>query len=158
MIKVIGIGNRLMGDDAIGLKVLEKIQYDIKEIDEKIDIIFGETDFLYCLDNISNNDIVIILDSTYLGLDAGNITLFTFEEYIKYIDKPKGQHDINLIDMIIKNNKNIVGYIIGIEVFDISFNLDISYHLETKFDYICDNVLNKIKLILKMIELGEYNA
>lgn len=155
MIKIIGIGNRIMGDDGIALKILEEIEDKIKIINSKIEIIIGETDFEYCLDKINDNDFVIIIDSTCLGLQSGEITLLSFEECQNHlIKKSDSQHDISLIDMVIKYKNNIHGYIIGIEVHDVDFNLNISHILNYMFKDICSEVLNKIKIILNNMEAG----
>ena len=52
MIKVFGIGNILLGDDGIGVKVVEKLNESIKSIGRDIEVIIGETDYLYCLNEI----------------------------------------------------------------------------------------------------------
>ena len=64
MIKVFGIGNILLGDDGIGVRVVEKIKEEIKNISEDIDVIIGETDYLYCLNQIDEDDTIVIIDST----------------------------------------------------------------------------------------------
>lgn len=155
MIKVIGIGNRVMGDDGVAVYVLEKIEDEIKKLNSEIEVIIGETDFLYCLNEIDDNDFVIILDSTYLGLECGTVSLFSFEESKRYLSNSETQHDISLVDMII-NYKNFVrGYIIGIEVFDVDFRLNISDPLNEISKNICNDVLNKIKIVLNNIEGGK---
>ncbi|CAH2213925.1 hydrogenase maturation protease [Tepidibacter aestuarii] len=155
MIKVIGIGNRVMGDDGVAVYVLEKIKDKIKKLNSEIEVIIGETDFLYCLNEIDDNDFVIILDSTYLGLECGTVSLFSFEESKRYLNNPETQHDINLVDMIINYKNCVKGYIIGIEVFDVDFRLSISDSLNKIFKNICNDVLNKIKRVLNNIEGGK---
>ncbi|WP_278281149.1 hydrogenase maturation protease [Clostridium sp. BSD9I1] len=160
MIKIIAIGNRLMGDDGIALKVLENIDKDIKtlkgdrEVNEEIEVIIGETDFMYCLDNIDNNDFIIILDSTALGVNPGSITTLSFNEYKRYLNCVS-QHELNLVNMLISYKKNVDGIIIGIEASDIDFNFDISDTLKLKFSDICRNVLKKIMRILVDFRTGD---
>jgi len=52
MIKIIGIGNSLMGDDGIALKVIDYIQEEINQLKLGIKCIKAETDFNYALNNI----------------------------------------------------------------------------------------------------------
>lgn len=155
MIKVIGIGNRVMGDDGVAVYILEKIEDEIKKLNLKIEVIIGETDFLYCLNEIDDNDFVIILDSMYLGLECGTVSLLSFEESRRYLNNPETQHDIRLVDMIINYKSYVRGYIIGIEVFDVDFRLNISDPLNEIFENICNDVLNKIKIVLNTIEGGK---
>ncbi|WP_099187154.1 hydrogenase maturation protease [Tepidibacter mesophilus] len=155
MIKVIGIGNRVMGDDGVAIYVLEKIEDEIMKLNSEIEVIIGETDFLYCLNEIDDNDFVIILDSTYLGLECGTVSFLSFEEAKGYSNNPQTQHDISLVDMIINYKNCVRGYIIGIEVFDVDFRLSISDSLNEIFKNICNDVLNKIKRVLNNIEGGK---
>ena len=52
MIKIIAIGNLLMGDDSIGLRIIDAIEEKLKGLDLDIKCIKAETDFNYALDNI----------------------------------------------------------------------------------------------------------
>lgn len=44
--KVIAIGNILMGDDGVGIAVVEKIRHELEQ--DNIQVIIGETNFNYC--------------------------------------------------------------------------------------------------------------
>ncbi len=148
MIKVIGIGNRVMGDDGISLYVLEKIQNEILSLKTDIEVIIGETDFVYCLNKINYDDFVIIIDSSYLGLETGKVTLISFDEFPKVLNYPAAQHDINLVNMIINYKSCLRGYVIGIEIFEIDYSLNISEALNARFEDICEDVINAVKSII----------
>ncbi|WP_129597826.1 hydrogenase maturation protease [Anaerophilus nitritogenes] len=153
MMKVIAIGNRIMGDDGVALYVLEEIKNEIKKLNSEIEVIIGETDFVYCLNKINDHDFVIIVDSTYLGFKIGKVTLFSFEEAKRYLNHTASQHEISLIHIITNYKIHIRGYLIGIEACNIDFSLNLSDHLQIIFKDICSEVLNKIK-----IKMGEFNA
>ena len=142
MLKVISIGNRIMGDDGIGVLVLEEIKEKLEKINVKV--LIGETDFEYALRNIEDGDFVIIIDSTYLEVEPGVVTLIELDEAIKYSSENHTQHQLNLIDMIKIYRKDVRGYILGIEVSSVDFSLDISDRLKINFDNICREVLDKI--------------
>ena len=142
MLKVISIGNRIMGDDGIGVLVLEEIKEELEKINVKV--LIGETDFEYALRNIEDGDFVIIIDSTYLEVEPGVVTLIELDEAIKYSSENHTQHQLNLIDMIKIYRKDVRGYILGIEVSSVDFSLDISDRLKINFDNICREVLDKI--------------
>lgn len=163
MIKIIAIGNRLMGDDGIALKVLENIDKDIKKLKEdgkvnqEIEVIIGETDFMYSLDKIDDYDFVIILDSTALGVEPGRVTVLSLKEYKKYLNY-ESQHGINLVDMLTSYRKNVDGIIIGIEAYSIDFNFDISDTLKVLFSDICKDVFKEIIKSLNDFKTGDYYA
>jgi hydrogenase maturation protease len=145
MIKIIAIGNILMGDDAIGIVVLNNIKDELLNLSRNIEVIIGETDFIYCLNKIDENDFVIILDSTYLGLKPGEIIVNTFDECINNMSFNDSHHDLNLIRLINKYKKSTKGFVIGIEAYNISYNLEISNELKCILHNICINVINEIR-------------
>lgn len=134
-----------MGDDAIGIEVLKNIKDELMNLSKDIEVIIGETDFIYCLNKIDEDDFAIILDSTYLGLRPGEITVNTFDERIKNLSLSNSHHDLNLVRLINKYKKDIDGFIIGIEAYDISYSLAISNELKSIFDNICLNVINTVR-------------
>lgn len=143
-----------MGDDGVALKVLETIDKDIKKlmedlnINKEIETIIGETDFIYCLDKVDDNDFVIVLDSTALGVNPGKVTVISFNEYKKHVSYAS-QHGLNLVNMLISYKKNVDGIIVGIEAYDIDFNFGISNKLNNMFSEICKSVVEEIMKVLK---------
>ncbi|OFI07117.1 hydrogenase 2 maturation protease [Clostridium acetireducens DSM 10703] len=158
MIKIIAIGNILMEDDGIAVKVVEEIEKDLYALKENIEIIIGETDFMYCLENIEDDDFVIIVDSTYFGKEPAKVSLYNIRDLEKFSSNISSQHDANIIKMILNYKKHVKGYFIGIEIFSVDYSLNLSSVLQCEFKHICIDVLNKIKGILSMYDLGGNNA
>jgi len=147
-IKCMAIGNRIMGDDSIGIRVAEEISTKLKEQD--IEVIFGETDIDYTLNKIDNGDFIFIIDATYFGTIPGSIT-FTD---IKEVNTPKevfSQHQPSLINLVKTYKKSVKGFIIGIEVEQIQFSLELSDILENNLSYICEEVINFIHHTIRRI-------
>lgn len=136
MIKIIALGNILMKDDGVAIEVLKSIESNLKR-----EVIYGETDFSYCLDKINDGDEVILIDSTYLGLRPGTVTV---EDNVT-ISKPSSQHQVSLVNMIHEYKKDIRIFFIGIEIGKVEFGLGLSDELSSEFDEICREVLEKIK-------------
>lgn len=145
MIKVIGIGNLLMGDDGIALKIIDSIEEKLKELNLGIKCIKAETDFNFALDNIEEGDYLFILDSTLLGLECGRVTKFPLMLWKNYSEGSFSIHNISLLSLINNLNLNLKGYIIGIEIVKVSFNLEISVKMQERFEQICQEVFIFIK-------------
>lgn len=141
-IKVIAIGNILMGNDSIGIRAVKKIKSYLRAYG--INTIIGETDFQYCISMINDGDFIFIIDAACVGIELGDITVISLDEYDYGIENCCTQHSCSLLNLINIYHKNIKGYILGIEVKDIVCSLNISSDLEKLLDSISFNVLNKI--------------
>lgn len=138
-VKCIAIGNRIMGDDSIGIKVLEKLTEELEK--EEIQVIFGETDIDYALSKIDNRDFLFIIDSTYFNIAPGTVTFTPIEKAMIGQHQPiYSQHQPSLINLLNTYKKSVSGYIIGIEVAEIHFSLDLSEILSKKFLSICEEI------------------
>ncbi|MFA9397030.1 MAG: hydrogenase maturation protease [Clostridiaceae bacterium] len=142
--KVISLGNYLMKDDKIGLLIGENLKMDLNTLD--IELIQGETDFLYCISRLCENDLIFILDAMISDKNLGNLSVIKLDDYYKI--SPYTQHSLNLIQLLPLYFNNINGYILGIEVCDISYNLDLSYKIKENLNSISKNVLKEIKSLL----------
>lgn len=141
-IKVIAIGNALMEDDGIAVIAVEKIREEL--INNNIEVIIGETDFEYCISLVEEEDILFIIDASYYGKEPGKLTVLNLEK-CTYRKKIYTQHSCSVIDLIKQYYKYVRGYIIGIEVSNISFKLGLSKELESKIDIISEKVLKHIQ-------------
>lgn len=148
-IKVIAVGNTLMEDDGVAIVVLEKLKE--KFIERNIEVIIGETDFQYCISSIQDGDFVFFIDAVYYGKKPGEITLIPLEKY-KHKKKYYTQHSYSIFDLIKLYFKSIKGYIIGIEIGEVSFNYGLSSTLENNIDIISENVLKEIDFKIKELE------
>ncbi len=127
-----------MGDDGIGIKVLEEISTELEK--ENIEVIFGETDIDYGLSKIDDGDMLFIIDSTYFNIATGTVTFTPIEEAINKQSQIYSQHQPSLINLLKTYKKSVKGYVVGIEVEKIHFSIDLSETLKEKFLGICKKI------------------
>lgn len=130
-----------MGDDGIAIKVAESIEKDLKT--QGINVVIGETDVDYCLDELMECDRAFILDATYYGLEPGSISVNTVENIKLSSGRRLSQHGVNLITFIKMQKTQELQkkiYIIGIEISKVSYSLQLTNQLERKFVDICEKV------------------
>lgn len=139
MIRVIALGNRLMGDDAIALEVLDEIYPRLIALD--IDTIWGETD-PYVLYSIEEDDYLIVLDACITGKKIGHVSVWDLKTVNKKVIKSLSQHEVSLLDQLKICGNRIKGVLIGIEVKEIRVKLGISKELIEVIDYIQERVFN----------------
>ncbi|ACL75431.1 hydrogenase maturation protease [Ruminiclostridium cellulolyticum] len=133
---VIGIGNRLMMDDGIGVRVVE----ELKSKNTKADILYvvGETDVYYCLNQIEDALMVIIIDAVYLKKEPGSISIIPFDRASENYINPMSVHDCNLLGEM--RGKNIKGVLIGIEPYEINYSTSLSEVLESRYIRISEDI------------------
>ncbi|MEN3004969.1 hydrogenase maturation protease [Dehalobacterium formicoaceticum] len=156
MIKVIGIGNRLMMDDGIAIAVLENIRNKLASIGESvgIEVIIAETDFQFCFHQLRADDFVIVVDASYLGGGAGNVHSCELQKAITAYGQTNSQHDMSVFDLMRLYSKPVKGCFIGIEIAEAGFGCELSDALKDKFNDICLDVERIIFEIVKEMEGG----
>lgn len=141
-VKVIAAGNRLMGDDAAGIVLGEKLKNCLKDID----VIIGETDIEYCASQIKDNDFLFIIDAA-AGGKAGDISIFPIEEYTVY-SRADTVHSIGLLELLKLYGIKAGGYIIAIEIEKTEMSTELSTSLKCKMDIIFKAVMSIIKIAI----------
>lgn len=143
-VKVIAVGNRLMGDDGVAIHIIEKLSEKFEK--NGIKIIIGETDFEYCLSKIEEKDYIIIVDATCLGIESGTVTLNSLKDVYRLSAKQSlfSQHGYSLIKALEISYKTIDGIIVGIEGKNFDFDLSMSRQIEDCFHNICNKVYETI--------------
>lgn len=77
-IRIIGIGNPLMGDDGVGIAAVECLT--AMALPEGVEVIDGGTGGLTLLDLMAGAETVILIDAVEMGTPAGTIVRFTPDE------------------------------------------------------------------------------
>jgi len=149
-ILVLGIGNRLMKDDGIGIYVVEQLSRQNNM--EDFEFMVGETDIDFCLSVIreaSDKDIIIvIIDAVISGKQPGDILVLEIDE----LTGSRGGislHNQTLLDCISNFGMEIKGFLIGIEPFDICYHFDLSPVLKKRLAEICDHVTGLLQLVVE---------
>ncbi len=141
---ILGIGNRLMMDDGIGIYIVEALKKEEKR--ENINYMIGESDIDYCLDIVMNSDYTIIIDAIMTGNEIGNITIIPFSNLLttKLNISPHNDH----LFFSISQDKHINGLVIGIDIDHIAYQYGLSSELENKFPSILKEVNKFIHSII----------
>jgi len=143
-VKIIAIGNRLMGDDGLAVHTIEKLSEKFEENDIKV--IIGETDFEYCLGKIEENDYIIIVDATWFGIEPGTVTVNSLKDIYRLSASQSlfSQHGYSLIKALEISYRFIDGIIVGIEGENFEYSLSLSNDIKDSFDNICNKVYETI--------------
>ena len=149
MIKVIAIGNILLSDDGIGIKVINRLRNRIEKLSEDIEVTLAGIDYYEFLEELDDDDYLIIVDGAYLNNETGQVCKYTLEECDSFLQNTCSDHDINLIKILRSERRKVKGSVITIEIGRIEYSLKISNELRKKFNEICGEVFERIEGIIK---------
>jgi len=93
-ILVLGIGNPILSDDSVGLRVASEIKKEIKGVNVKTSSLTG----LNIVELILDYDAVIIIDAICTGGKVGEIHRLSMEDFPR--SRPVTPHNIGLIEAI----------------------------------------------------------
>lgn len=144
-----------MKDDGVGLDVVDSVKDRL--IKSGIDVIVSETDFDYCLSLIQPNDFLILVDAIYSGEKPGHVQIMTLNEVFGNQSPSLSFHEQSIIDGLVTYYPNLEGYLIGIEVAQISYGLELSEILNAEFNKICDKVFRLIFIINNQVNFSNKN-
>ncbi|WP_312755532.1 hydrogenase maturation protease [Rummeliibacillus suwonensis] len=145
---VLGIGNRLMMDDGIGIYLIEKLSK--LNCTPHVSFLIGESDIDYCMDQIIKATFVIIVDAVFSGNKPGDLTVYPLANLHEYQTLDISAHNFHLFQSLYQQKASIKGFLIGVEPHEISFHIGLSKTLKEKWKTILQNVSQTIdRLIAK---------
>ena len=148
LIKIIGFGNIFMGDDGIGVRVIEELQkQQIFKDNENIELVEGGTSGVDLVFMLQNTCKAIIIDAVDAGQKIAQIVVFSpqeIKEFKKKIFKSYSLHDIDLAEAfeLVKNlNLPTAIKIIGIKPKKIGYSDKLTPEIEKQIP----DIITKVK-------------
>jgi hydrogenase maturation protease len=146
-IAVVGVGNAVMGDEGIGVHVVEKLK--TVELPPEVVVLDGGTHFWGDEAALDGSEKLIIVDAVLGGGAPATIYRFSIDELEDEADDVKlSCHDMGLIEKLRVSQfagsspKEIV--IIGVEPAKVEWNTGLSREVEEKVPEIIDAVMAEI--------------
>jgi hydrogenase maturation protease len=147
-ILVLGVGNILLKDEGIGVRIVEKLQADYR-CSQNVELLDGGTLGLSLLTPIASADYLIVVDAVQNGQPPGTIYRLSVDVLEKRISFKNSLHQLDLVETLAY--AEMVGtrpeaVIIGIEPEDISpWGLELTSTIQTKFSELCARVVEEIQ-------------
>lgn len=138
-ILIVGIGSRIMMDDAIGIYLVE----DLRQLstNSNITYILGETDVDYCIEEVLDFDYVIVIDAFLSEKQPGEITVIKLKEIeTEYSGFCYSMHGVHLLDILRCAKHFPDGILIGIEPYEINYGFKLSDLLQSRYSRILGEV------------------
>jgi len=144
--KLLAIGNVLMGDDAVAIYLATKLQDELTQLG--IEVFYAETDIEYCITCINDGDYIIFVDAADFGGVTGEVSLLSFDDiFISSSEKLVTGHGINFLDIIKLYELKIQGVILAVQIADISFRYGLSEELQNQFSDCASQIMKHINKV-----------
>jgi len=98
-ILVLGVGNVLLTDEGIGVRVVESL-YDNYQFPTNVEVIDGGTAGMELLEIIANRDHVILIDAVNTGADAGTVVTLEGDEVPALFRDRISPHQLGISDLL----------------------------------------------------------
>ena len=143
---VLGIGNRLMMDDGIGIYVIEELSKRTDAANIQYEI--GESDIDYCLEHIEGSTFIIIIDAVYSGKVPGELSIYPLANVLEQQTLHISPHNLHLFQVLYLQKDTMKGFLIGVEPSEIKFHLGLSQFIQQRWQEILDAVNSTIEKIV----------
>ncbi|HWI62502.1 MAG TPA: hydrogenase maturation protease [Symbiobacteriaceae bacterium] len=143
---VLGLGNRLMMDDGIGVAVVELLAG--QEPVEGVRYEVGETDFDHSLDLAAGCDRLIVVDAAVTGRQPGEVFVLPLRELV-HVRSGLSVHELHFVDLLMRLKSVERGALIGIEPFRIDFHFGLSPELQAGLGTVVSSVRAEIERLQK---------
>jgi hydrogenase maturation protease len=148
-ILVLGVGNILLHDEGIGVRIIEELQARY-EFSDNVEFFDGGTLGLRLLDPIAGTDHLIVVDAVQNGEPPGTLYRLDAENLNKRVSFKNSLHQLDLVETlayaeILGNRPTTV--IVGIEPADISpWGLELTEVVQSRMEEMCGRVLEEIQM------------
>lgn len=99
-ILVLGLGNTLLGDEGVGIRLIERLRAD--PVSEAADLIDGGTLSFSLLPLVEAADAMLVADAADLGEAAGTVRIFEGEAMDRFLASARRRsvHEVGLSDLL----------------------------------------------------------
>jgi hydrogenase maturation protease len=144
---VLGVGNLLLSDEGVGLRVVERLvtAYDIPDGVLTLDGGTLGLDLLYYLDGVEN---LLIVDAVEMGEKPGALVRLEGDEVPSFLSVKMSPHQIGVPDMLFAAKlrdlypRNVVLW--GVQPGSLEVGLELSPPVAAQVDVLVENILGEL--------------
>ncbi len=141
-----GLGNLLMSDDGVGVRVAEELRKT--DLPPSVEVYDAGTPGLSLINLIDGYDKAVLIDAVRLNGPPGTVYRFEFDDTLFDQNPPSSMHELDavfalkLAKRIGKAPKKIV--VIGVEPKKVELGLDLSKEVESSIPKVIEAVLREV--------------
>jgi hydrogenase maturation protease len=96
---VLGLGNILLGDEGVGVRVVERLQ-ELYEFPQGVQVLDGGTLALDLLPYVEDADHLLVIDALEMGAEPGEIVRLENDEVPAFLSVKLSPHQMGLADLL----------------------------------------------------------
>lgn len=145
---VLGIGNLVMSDDGVGVRVVQKLQRSY-QFPENVEVLDGGTLGLDLLPKLEGVEHLIVVDAVETGQEPGTCVRLTGEELPIALETKVSPHQMGLKDLLAVSQ--LMGHsprqmvLIGVQPGSIEMDTELTPEVEEKVDVLIANILKELE-------------
>ena len=140
---VLGLGNILLSDEGVGVRVVEALQARFR-IPDGVDVVDGGTSGMDMLDTIDGRDHLIVIDAVSTGAAPSTVVRLTDEDVPAFFRTKISPHQLGLSDVLaaltILDSAPAAITLIGIVPVALDLGLELSPTIAARLDDLVDMV------------------
>jgi hydrogenase maturation protease len=143
---VLGIGNTLMSDEAVGVRVVDALQE--RPMPADVQLIDGGTCGMELLDELADADLLIVVDAVLAGKTPGELVRLAGAEVPTFFRSKLSPHQIGLSDVLASLEfagqppKEII--VIGVQPLTFALSLDMTPAIAARVPEMADQVIAEL--------------
>lgn len=142
---VLGLGNTLLGDDGVGVKVVQQLR-DNRRTPTGVRFVDGGTLSFSLLGDIENTDALIVVDAAQLGESPGTVHIYRGLAMDQFLLSKRtcSVHEVSLSELL--DMSRLTGYLpsrrafVGIQPESIDWNTEVSESVRPGLETACTHV------------------
>ena len=148
-ILVLGVGNILLHDEGVGVRVVEKLESEY-EFSPNVELMDGGTLGLRLMEPISEVDVLVVVDAVTNGEPPGTLYRLPADVLAKRVAFKNSLHQLNLVETLalaeILGKSPTTAVIIGVEPVDISpWGTELTDIVQACIPEMCARVLEEVE-------------
>ena len=97
---LLGVGNILLSDEAIGVRVIEAFEQKYRYNPDQLEVMDGGTAGMELLDALAERDLVVIVDAVVTGDCPGTVVRLEDEQVPRFFSQKISPHQLGLSDLL----------------------------------------------------------
>ena len=147
---VLGLGNILLQDEGVGVRVIERLKQQY-EFPDDVELMDGGTAGMALYEHIIDRDRLIVVDAVKTGRPPGSLVTLADDEVPSFFQSKVSPHQLALSDLLavlkLTGEQPASITVIGVEPQSLDIGLELSELIAARVDTLVNGVVEQLRLL-----------